>query len=1172
MRNIDQTASGLFDKLRNRFSPVAIRDEKRESTLDPAKARFFSFDYAANGKNFGSITISVLGKDLKVFYAQDLDQFMTPIEKKQWFKFLKELRFFAMAEGAVFDVRDIGKSGLNLRDLKYLNKDSEVYSKDEVNVNESKLYGTRRSSYQQLEDVRIIARHSKPIVDETIPGARSRNVESFYIENSQGERFKLPEGTTINGARAYARHVKNGGQLHDDFSQHIGRMIKEMADLRMFVRNMRGRTFEDIETQQMVESAIDHYGRLHSDLHLIRSQRGYDQYRELWQPEVLEETEFDLTELRERFVRKVFDDRITNALPVVFREYHRRKMATEQEFESWANDIVREFEENPTDKDNKKQAMDAEDIEEDSADINVKSPFANSLQNVERDSAENIVDDNENQNLAGLLNEKGFEFKFEDGVYYFESKDEIERAKDWISLKFPKMKFPKMGVYDYGYGVYGSTTFDRELPGGKGVMEQKKRQQELTENLRKWFKEKWVRFGPDGKIRGDCARGDSSEGKPKCLPQAKAHALGKKGRASAARRKRREDPNAERTGAAINVKTKKESINEVSKELLKKYIKANVQDQLLRSTSDSFKSGRAGDQYNKAPFDTPVDRKRERGLDRALNRLSGRMNEGQHDQAAEEYRAHLIKTLPGLMQLFKRVLDPKKGWQPSEEQMMAAIETAYTVMKHTGDIKKAGQALVDELNTLHRISQGQQGLAENYYSDLMKQTYAKFFKPAPPKTVSAVKKFLSGVMISLGTAQDTDYDEEEPEEINWKQDLSDVREAYDKLRSNNSPNWFDLADTVFSYDTEFRESMLEWAEEELGSKLVDILWHEVWQAKQQISRAGGSHNVGSGQKVPPHKPYDPEKYKPDSPRNIEWQVMINGEPMIKFGGVSNKEAAMKTGLSWARNHGYEREVQAGKVEVAQVQQGVAEDSLNEFATGDGQGGNGPLDYGNAIIEIGQDYVEMYNDEGDGADAAKIIKVGQTFISSGMAAGIKAFYAMDTFVRDHVAEQLMDQGFNVKQDIYQAFNKTQTVQTKKISNETKIILSLLKEFIKTREEPEDRETIAEIYKAFQQDMAKGFTALYNAYEFDIDADFTEFASERGVDLNDIAEKHGLTEGRISCPECGGPAYSSSALAEKKDACYYKVKARYKVIPSAYASGAMERCRNMGAKNWGNKSKK
>lgn len=42
--------------------------------------------------------------------------------------------------------------------------------------------------------------------------------------------------------------------------------------------------------------------------------------------------------------------------------------------------------------------------------------------------------------------------------------------------------------------------------------------------------------------------------------------------------------------------------------------------------------------------------------------------------------------------------------------------------------------------------------------------------------------------------------------------------------------------------------------------------------------------------------------------------------------------------------------------------------------------------------------------------------------------------------------------------------------------------------------------------------------------------------------------------------------------KKDACYHKVKSRYKIWPSAYASGALVRCRKVGAKNWGNKSKK
>jgi hypothetical protein len=41
--------------------------------------------------------------------------------------------------------------------------------------------------------------------------------------------------------------------------------------------------------------------------------------------------------------------------------------------------------------------------------------------------------------------------------------------------------------------------------------------------------------------------------------------------------------------------------------------------------------------------------------------------------------------------------------------------------------------------------------------------------------------------------------------------------------------------------------------------------------------------------------------------------------------------------------------------------------------------------------------------------------------------------------------------------------------------------------------------------------------------------------------------------------------------KKDACYNKVKSRYKVWPSAYASGALVKCRKVGASNWGNSKK-
>ena len=41
---------------------------------------------------------------------------------------------------------------------------------------------------------------------------------------------------------------------------------------------------------------------------------------------------------------------------------------------------------------------------------------------------------------------------------------------------------------------------------------------------------------------------------------------------------------------------------------------------------------------------------------------------------------------------------------------------------------------------------------------------------------------------------------------------------------------------------------------------------------------------------------------------------------------------------------------------------------------------------------------------------------------------------------------------------------------------------------------------------------------------------------------------------------------------KDACYYKVKSRYRVFPSAYASGAIAKCRKVGAANYGKSSSK
>jgi hypothetical protein len=96
---------------------------------------------------------------------------------------------------------------------------------------------------------------------------------------------------------------------------------------------------------------------------------------------------------------------------------------------------------------------------------------------------------------------------------------------------------------------------------------------DLREDLRKWFgkgkKGDWIRVGTDGEIKGDCAR-DEGEGKPKCMPRSKAHSMSKDDRASAARRKRRADPEADRPGTGnkpIMVKTDKDKRKKVKKSI-----------------------------------------------------------------------------------------------------------------------------------------------------------------------------------------------------------------------------------------------------------------------------------------------------------------------------------------------------------------------------------------------------------------------------------------------------------------------------------------------------------------------------------------------------------------------------------------------------------------------------
>jgi hypothetical protein len=81
-----------------------------------------------------------------------------------------------------------------------------------------------------------------------------------------------------------------------------------------------------------------------------------------------------------------------------------------------------------------------------------------------------------------------------------------------------------------------------------------------------------------------------------------------------------------------------------------------------------------------------------------------------------------------------------------------------------------------------------------------------------------------------------------------------------------------------------------------------------------------------------------------------------------------------------------------------------------------------------------------------------------------------------------------------------------------------------------------------------------------------------SSKMKADLSDKEEESAFRRKNQEDPNPDRKGKAKMVATEEKDACYSKVKSRYKVWPSAYASGALVKCRKVGAANWGNKTKK
>ena len=345
---MNKISESLFEKIRDRFEDVSLGDENAKATQNPEDARFFNFDYVVDEKNYGNITISLIDEiSLKVYFSKNISQELEGEDRQKWYSFLKELREFAKRNILSFEPRDITRSTLKHRDVQQQSKADSTYAKDEV-IGEGRMYGTHRSSYERDGNVKLIVRHSEAVNPEQ-RGARSRKIKSIFVETGEGERIKLPHNN-LRYARAMARHVSEGGTLLDDFGQHITRIAEECGKLRPFKHSVIRRTFEDAETQAMVEAAFEYHGLLNNTLKRMSGRKGYAACKESFTQDEPLMDDFDVDSLRERFVKRTYNDKMEDALPIVQKAYEMKKSNKfAEQFESWANNIAEDWDEGSSD-------------------------------------------------------------------------------------------------------------------------------------------------------------------------------------------------------------------------------------------------------------------------------------------------------------------------------------------------------------------------------------------------------------------------------------------------------------------------------------------------------------------------------------------------------------------------------------------------------------------------------------------------------------------------------------------------------------------------------------------------------------------------------------------------------------------------------------------------------
>ena len=326
----ENTASQqIYDLLVTRdFDPKSL-DAMGKPTVNPSEADLFSFNFSTNGNEYGTVVVLINGdNDLEVYYGDNLGKGMDPGDKGDWYDFLAMLRQTAKRNLLTFSLNNMNK-------LKYQMATMAGISESLV-MEAWKAQGKSKSYSNQPGKAKVVIQHSRAIGEGE---QRFRNIAALFVENAQGERFRMPF-ESIAGAKAMARHVSEGGTPYDAFGQYISETINEIGTLGKFVRASRSNAFaQNEQALEIVEDAVKHYADLKRKAKKMIGKRGYKEIFAAYDPAVATELDETIENVREVFVNSAVDSRIEEALPILAK-IKEKTMRESDIFEQWADGLM----------------------------------------------------------------------------------------------------------------------------------------------------------------------------------------------------------------------------------------------------------------------------------------------------------------------------------------------------------------------------------------------------------------------------------------------------------------------------------------------------------------------------------------------------------------------------------------------------------------------------------------------------------------------------------------------------------------------------------------------------------------------------------------------------------------------------------------------------------------